>query len=103
MSIATSRCRLNCLASLRVARIDPVDSRVATRLAPAPGTLIDSVPLRTSFHALLGSAAADRTDTPRELRITLTLFGSLIDTLRSAAPPGALDTTTLRRGRLPLK
>src|SRR3954452_15332561 len=103
MSMATSRCRLNCLASLLVERIEPADSRVATRLAPAPGRLIESVPLRTSLHELLGSAAAERTETPRELRITLTLFGSLIETLRSAAPPGALDTTTLSRGRLPRK
>src|SRR5690348_18189994 len=100
--MAALRCRFSVLSSLAVARIEPADSRTATRVAPLPGSDIVSLPLRRSLQLLFGSAEAERTDTPRE-RTTLTFFGSLIDTLRSAAPLGAFVTTTLSRGRLPRK
>src|SRR5262249_10789721 len=78
------------------------DRRVATRLAPLPGTVSESVPPRVSFQALFGKAEAERTDTPREV-LTLTFFGSFTETLRMAGPPLAFSTTRLSRGRLPRK
>src|SRR3954465_11144135 len=101
-SMAALRCRFSVRGSLLVATIETAERRTAARLAPLPGRVIESVPLRPSLQLLLGSAVAERTDTPRE-RTASTLFGSLIDTLRRAGPPGALNTTTLKRGRLPRK
>src|SRR6185312_10082461 len=99
ISSAWLRWRLSTFSSLLPARTEPAEKTVATRFAPDPLRVADSVWPR-KLQLLLGTAAAERTDTPRERRATLMLLGSLTDTLRSAGPPGARRTTRLSRGRL---